>query len=305
MDKHLEEDALASKLQEELPMSQEMPPHVRAKAMNIAIETNRKTQAARRPRTVAWLTAGIAALAFSAIFLSPKPAKAWSMVTQAVQKITSFQMNVKVAENSGKETDVTIAASGSKFMVNTGGENILYFDGEWMQTYDKNENKLVKLKLPVQVGTMMPMITDQVMGAFDLKKEIAEMEKKYGKDHIRVMPIRTLNGRQVYDVQMTDPESNGRAFLTIDAATDLPIFIDASGSERAEENVKIELRYNDDITIKPNFPAGAKVEELDLSKMNFDNMPNKKEFEKMFEGFGDMFDPKGGHHKAGPPPPSL
>jgi hypothetical protein len=58
MDKHLDEEALTKALQE-LPMSKEMPSHVRSKALNIAIETNRKAQAARRPRTVAWLTAGI------------------------------------------------------------------------------------------------------------------------------------------------------------------------------------------------------------------------------------------------------
>lgn len=295
MDKHLEEEGtLAKKLQEELPMSQEMPPHVRAKAMNIAIETNRRAQAARRPRTVAWLTAGIAALAFGAMFLSPKQAKAWSLVTQAVQKITSFQMEVQLPQSTELGTHtVNIAAQGNKFMVDAGTDGKLYFDGASMQTYDGRTNKVTKMTLPVEVTGFMPMLTDEIVGAFNLKKEIAEMEEKYGKDHIRVMPIRNLNGRQVYDVQMTEVEGNARAFLTIDAATDLPIFIDASGSEKGDDNFKIVLRYNDDVVIKPNFPANAKVEEIDMSKLDFQNMPNKKDFEKMFDGMSDVFGAKG------------
>lgn len=286
MDKHLEEEALMKNLMEELPMSNEMPPHVRTKAMNIAVEANRKAQNARRPRTAAWLTAGIAIVAMGAFMAMPRPAKAWSMVAQAVQKITSVQMDLLVKEKSGKEEKVQIAVSGSEMYVSAGGEGtVMHMGKDGLQVYDKNTNTITKMKLPAEVAGFMPNITDEIMGAFDLKKEVADMEAKYGKDHIFVGKLRTGDdGRQVYDVTMTEKDGPGKAFLTVDAQTDLPVFIDASGDEG--EDLKIHLRYNDNVRIQPSFPKGAKVEEIDLSSMS--GMFDGKKMEEAFKGF-EMF----------------
>ena len=301
MDKHLEQEALMKNLMEELPMSNEMPPHVRSKAMNIAVETNRRAQARRRPRTVAWLTAGIAVLAVGA-FMVPKPAaaKTWTMVTQAVQQITSFQMDLqfKGEQKDGPER-VHIAMKGDAMLIDAGKEAQVYFDKEGMQVYDAEKNTVTKMKMPVEIGAFVPMMANEITKSFSLKKEIAEMESKYGKDHIRIMPFRQLDGRRVYDVQMTDPEGQGKAFLTVDADTDLPIFIDVDG-EKAGDNVVINLRYNDNVDVTPRFPAGAKVQEIDMS-----NMMNGEKFgkdmedfgrsmEKMFEGMGKEMEHKGG-----------
>lgn len=295
MDKHLEEEALMKKLMEELPMSNEMPPNVRSKAMNIAVETNRRAQAARRPRAVAWMTAGIATFAIGAFFLLPKPAsaKAWTMVKQAVEKITSVQMDLLVKDDKGKEEKVQIAVNGGEMYVNAGADGALVHMGkDGLQVYDKNTNTITKMKMPAELTGFMPDMAKEIVGAFDLKKEIGEMEQKYGKDHIRIQPIRTGDdGRRVYDVQMTEKDGPGQAFLTVDADTDLPIFIDASGDG---ENVVIHLRYNDNVRIQPNFPAGAKVQEIDLTKMMMSGEKLGKgmehfgrDMEKMFKGFGE------------------
>lgn len=289
MDKHLEEEALMKNLMEELPMSNEMPPHVRTKAMNIAVEANRKAQNARRPRTAAWLTAGIAMVAMGAFMAMPRPAKAWSMVAQAVQKITSVQMDLVVKNDSGKSEKIEIAINGSEMYVNTGDEGALVHMGkDGLQVYDHNSNTLTKMKMPAEVAGFIPNIAEEITGAFDLKKEIADMEAKYGRDHIVVGKLRPGNdGRQVYDVTMTEKDGPGKAFLTVDAQTDLPIFIDASGD--GNETMVIQLRYNDGVRVQPSFPKGAKVQEIDLTQVG-EMLDGKKMGEalKHFDLFGKV-----------------
>jgi hypothetical protein len=280
------------RVMEELPMSNEMPPHVRSKAMNVAVETNRRAQARRRPRTVAWLTAGIAVLAVGA-FMMPKPAaaKTWTMVANAVQQITSFQMDLKVNGQKEGPENVHIAMKGDEVLIDAGPDAQIYFGKGEMQIYDAKSNTLTKMKVPVEVGAFMPMMANEITKSFSLKKEIAEMESKYGKDHIRILPFRQENGRRVYDVQMTEPDGPGKAFLTVDADTDLPIYIDIAG-EKAEDNVVINLRYNDNVDVTPRFPAGAKVKEIDMSNMMDGEKFGKdmedfgRSMEKMFEGIG-------------------
>ncbi len=280
MDKRIEEDAVMKNLMEELPMSNEMPPHVRAKAINVAVESHRKAQAIRRPRAALWFVTGVAAFTMGAVLMMPQPAKAWSMVAEAVEKITSVQMDLVVKDSKGKEEKVQIAMRGAEMMVNAGDGTVVLLDKEGLQVYESKSNTLTKMKMPVELAAFMPNIAEEIAGAFDLKKEVAEMEKKYGKDHIRIMPFRTLDGRRVYDVQMTEPNGPGKAFLTIDANTDLPIFIDASGDDG--EDVTINLRYNGEVQFRPNFPTTAKVQELDLSKMG--EMFDGKKLEEAFKG---------------------
>ena len=147
------------------------------------------------------------------------------------------------------------------------------------------------MQLPVEISTFMPMMAEEITKSFSLKKEIAEMESKYGKDQIQILPFRQQDGRRVYDVRMTDPDGGGKAFLTVDADTDLPIFIEATGDKPGEQLV-INLRYNDAIRIQPNFPANAEIQELDMSKMMDGEKVGKgmehfgRDMEKMFEGFG-------------------
>lgn len=281
MDKHLEEEALMKNLMEELPMSNEMPPHVRAKAINIAVESHRKAKAARRPRAAAWFTAGVAAFTVGTLVMMPRPAKAWSMVAQAVEKITSVQMDLVVKDPDGKEEKVQIAMRGAEMMVNAGDGTTVLFDKEGLQVYESKSNTLTKMKMPAELLAFMPNVAEEIAGAFDLKKEIAEMEKKFGKDHIVILPFRTQDGRKVYDVQMTEPDGPGTAFLTIDASSDLPIYIDASGEDG--EDLTIHLRYNGQVQFRPKFPANAKIKELDLTKM--DKMFDGKKLEEAFKGF--------------------
>jgi len=290
MDKHLEEEALAKTLQG-LPMSEEMPSNVRAKALNIAVEANRKAQAARRPRTVAWLTAGIAVVA-AAAFMMPRPAaaKTWTLVAQAVQKITSVQMDMKVSDTKGENHKVSFAVQGGKMLIDSGEGPVIYMDREAMQVYDPKENTVTKMIMPAMAGQFLPDIAGEMVKSFDLKKEIGEMEKKYGKDHIRVMPIRQGDdGRDVYDVQMTQPDGPAQCFMTVDAASDLPIYIDVKdvkdGKGEGVESMVLNLRYNDRVQIEPNFPANAKVTTMDLGDMEAQGKAFEKAFEKM-EAFG-------------------
>ena len=224
-------------------------------------------------------------------------AKAWSMVTQAVEKITSVQMDMLVKDAKNGPERIQIALDRGDMMIQAGKEHSVYMGKEGLMVYDGKTNVVTQMQLPNEVQAFMPIAAEEIVGAFNFKKEIANMESKYGKDHIRIMPIRVQDGREVYDVQMTEPDGPGKAFLTIDAQTDLPIYIDASGPEH-EGDVVIHLRYNDRLQIKPAFPANAKIKKVDISQFSVNGKHEKEmenfgeEMEKMFEGMAKSFEGK-------------
>lgn len=268
MKENWDDEVLIKRAMEELPMSIEMPQELKSKITDTALEAGRKTRTARRPLMVAGLTAGLAVLAMGAYLMAPKPAmaKSWALVRQAVDHVNSFQMIVR---GGAKNDNVTIAAAGGKFRVDSGEGEIVYIDGESIQVYDKSENKITRIKLGglASLGQMLPDIMGEAMSHLSLKDEIAKYEKEYGKENIRVSQPYNRDGRQVYDVEMRDPKEGGSAFLTIDAQTDLPISIRANDPKDKDGNVEITLRYNDRIDIQPNFPAGVKYEDIDLGNL--------------------------------------
>lgn len=272
-------------------MSNEMPQELKFKAVELARKTERP-KTARRPLMVFGMAAVAASLAIGAFFFVPRPAmaKSWSLVRQAVNRITSFQMIVKMID-SPNEKPVHIAASGAKLMIDTGEEERVYIDGETIQVYDSSENTVTRVKLDgFNLGQMLNDISGTIADHISLKQIIGDFEKEYGKSNIDISPLRYENGRQVYDVEMRDPKSRGHAFLTVDAQTDLPILIRATGSEKKDDNVEIVLRYNDNVEIHPNFPEGAKFQDIDLGVLKGLGEGAQKignEIEKSLKGLGD------------------
>lgn len=267
MKENWDDEVLIKRAMEELPMSIEMPQELKSKITDTALEAGRKTRTARRPLMVAGLTAGLAVLAMGAYLMAPKPAmaKSWALVRQAVDRVNSFQMMVR---GGGKDGNVTIAAAGGKFRVDSGDGEMVYIDGSSIQVYDKKENKVTRIKMAgLNLGEMIPDIMGEAMSHISLKEEISKFEKEYGKENIRVSQPYNRDGRQVYDVEMRDPKEGGKALLTIDASTDLPIEISANDPKDKEGDVQISLRYNDKIDIQPNFPAGVKYEDIDLGDL--------------------------------------
>lgn len=299
MKENLDDEMLIQKALEELPMSYEMPRELKSKVMDAALESNRRPHTARRPWMVAGLTAGVAALAFGAYIMAPKPAmaKTWTLVRQAVERITSFQMAVKMID-SPKQEVVNIASANGKMRIDAGEGQIVYMDGQSIQVYDPKENSVLRLKFgDLNIGDQLSQISGEIATHFDLKKEFADFEKKYGKENIQILPIRNENGRPVYDVRMNDPKEGAKVFMTVDAQTDLPTHIRTQGAKDEDGDVDISLRYNDRIDIQPNLPKGVKIEELDLTnlkEMGMDMGKMGKEFgaemEKRGKEFGDAME---------------
>jgi hypothetical protein len=287
MSEYRDDEALIRSAMEELPMSNEMPPALKSKLANRALESKRKTQTARRPWMVGVMTAGLAVLAVGAFFLLPKPAlgKSWELIRQAVNQVQTFQLEVSTNGAQGKVEHVHIATAGGKMKIDTGESEMVYIDGNSVQVYDEKENKITKIKLPISgLADIIPGALGEISKSFDLKKEFAKFEAEYGKDHIQIQPIRDENGRRVYDVTLNDPKGNGVVNMTVDADTDLPNYIHVQ--EKNGEETTVSMRYNEAVDIQPNFPAGAKIEEVDMSKMGDIGKDMERTMGDAFKSFG-------------------
>src|SRR5689334_2675837 len=96
MNEYREDEALIQMAMEELPMSNEMPQNLKSKLTDRALESKRKTRTARRPWMVGAMTCGLAVLALGAFFILPKPAlgRTWTMISDAVNQVQTFQLTV-------------------------------------------------------------------------------------------------------------------------------------------------------------------------------------------------------------------
>ncbi|MCC7229504.1 MAG: hypothetical protein IT203_03855 [Fimbriimonadaceae bacterium] len=293
-----EDDALIRMALEELPMSNEMPQNLKSKLTDRALNEKRKARTVRRPWLVGIMTAGLATLALGAFFILPRPAlgKTWTMIRDAVDQVRTFQMEVK-ENRDGKSELVHIAVADGRMKIDSGEQGIVYIDRNSIQIYDKDQNTVMQMVLPLtEITDAMPDVMGEISKNFDLKKELAEYEKKYGKDHIRIMPIRDRDGRSVYDVVMTDPNGLGTVNMTVDADTNLPtdIMVRENHEGKTSDTV-VTMRYNDAVVIQPNFPSNAKIQKVDLgglSKLVGDSKKLGEDMKKMGEEMKKSFEGK-------------
>lgn len=286
MSEQWEDDVLIQRAMEELPMSMQMPQEFRAKVVDVALESGRKAQRARRPLVVAGLTVGLIAVASAAIFFVPRPATtgAWALMKQAVNEITSFQMEIRTSNAKV----LHIAAAGNKFALDTGDGTMMYVDGKSMQVYNPKENTVMKMTFPEGQGAEIPDIGKEMTKEFNLKDMIADLERQYGKGKIKVQPPRLENGRQVYDILLGDPTPQGQGRMTVDSATNLPIHMWLPKKDNEDDGaVELTMRYNDPVNVTPHFPDGVKINELDLGKMKEFGEGFGLGIKESFEGVGE------------------
>ncbi len=299
MTNHNDEERI-QRLMEELPFSMQTPNEVKSKLIDSALESKAKARPVRRPIWVAGMTAGIAALALGAYMFAPKPAmsKTWGMVRQAVDKITSFRMMVTSVEGGKRTTDATITLSENGMLINADKGEIVYIDGSAMQIYDPEENTVVRMNLSGFTKEIQQMVKEGIgagLSQLNLKDMVADMEKEYGKENIKIDPIRSENGRDVYDIHMKDPKNGSQTMLTVDAQTDLPIkIVEKSVDGGASKLEEVSIDYNGTYELKPNFPKDAKYEDFDLGElikmgMKFDGGAGGNPFhgEMKFDFHGD------------------
>lgn len=262
---------------EGLPMSEQAPSDLKARLRQLALQP--PTRHIRKwPSMPTFAFAGLAAAGIViAMTLAPTHAvaKSWTLLKQAVQDATGVQFAV-TSHSNHKEEHVTIVASHGKVAVRA-SDALVLIDGGKITVYDPKKNEAQEIVLPAGIDSKM--ITDQVtqgltqgMHELSLQKMISDFENKYGKDHIKISPIHSVDGRDVYEANLDSPEDGSRVQMVVDANSDLPRHIHVTGPKE-EDNVDMDLRFNDQIdqsAFDMTIPAGAKVNHMDFSKMNMD-----------------------------------
>lgn len=268
------DDQAIQALLENLPMSERTPESLRTKLADLAASPQPRHRAVRRP-VVAMAFAGALTVAAVAVFLSiPATAKSWSLVKQAVQRVKTMQMEIRELDRAKPEW--TRVAFGDRLVLVESPEGtIVYVSNGTVQIYEPKENVVREFPMPEGI---MPEIMGQVVGEISMTKILAEHEREFGKENIKIGPSRMWQGRRVFDVTFTKPEGaasndgDDRVNIVADEATDLPILIEVFKKENGnlKKTNEIVARYNDAVTpenLRPNFPPGVKFEKFDISKI--------------------------------------
>lgn len=264
----MDEQAIQA-LMENLPMSKFAPEELKERIVEMAASPAPRHRRVRRP-FLAFAMGGATIVAAIALMTSlPATAKSWEGIVKAVQSVDRMEMVVKELEEGQGEV-VRIGFAPGTILVQPEEGEIVYVSGGVVQIYDKAENTVREFPMPA--GNMIPDIGKTVMAEMSMSKMLGQYEKEYGKENIKIGPIRTWQGRRVYDAAMKDPKDGGHANLVIDAATNLPIQIDAFELRNGKivKTAEISARYNEAVdpsAIKPKFPEGAKFEKFDIQKM--------------------------------------
>lgn len=256
-------------LMENLPMSKFAPEDLKNRLFDLATSPEPRHRAVRRPIFAMAFASALAVTAIAAVLISMPTkavAKSWEGIRKAAQSITSMEMDIKEFEN-GKTNHTVVAFGPDVVLVQPDDGEIVYIKNGVVQVYDKDENTVQEITLPG--GTELPDVPGIVLNELSMKKILAQYEQEYGKANIKIGPLRTWQDRQVYDAAMTKPDGSSRANIVADAATDRPLFIEAYNQEGGKwvKDSEITARYNGPINLKPNWPAGAKFQKLDVGKM--------------------------------------
>lgn len=268
------DEAAIQALMETLPMTPNTPENLKSKLIEIAASPSPRHRSVRRP-VFAFAFAGALTVAAVAMFLSiPATAKSWALVKKAVQGVSSMQLEIRdLADSKQKATKVAFAPN--VVLVEPGDGEIVYIANGVVQIYEPREN--VVREFPMPEG-MLPNVAKEVMGEITLSKILAEHEKEFGRENIKVGPVRSWQGRRVFDVVFTKPaeakddDGDDRVNIVADEATDLPLLIETFKlrNGRLEKKSEIVARYNerlDSRSLKPKFPPNAKFEKFDISKI--------------------------------------
>lgn len=255
-------------LMESLPMSKQTPESLRSKLIDLASSPQPRHRAVRRP-VIAFAFAGALAVAAMALMISlpsSAAAKSWAGIRKAVQSVRTMQMLIKEFDGAKSET-TKVAFTPDTILVHPNDGEIVFVSGGKVQIFEPEENVVREFPMPSE----FPNVQEIVLKEIAMSTILAEMERENGKENIKIGPIRTWQGRRVYDANFQKPDKSERGTIIVDAATDLPIFIETFKLLNGNWNKASEItaHYNaavDAKSLRPNWPAGARFEKFDLSK---------------------------------------
>jgi hypothetical protein len=222
------------------------------------------------------LAAGAAVVALTLV-PSQASAKSFAKLMSAVEQISSFQMTIDSTEN-GKHEVFSIAGVDGKFAMRADDGVILQFDADSLRFYDPEENVVTRFHLGGLVDAKM--IAEKMQAGMeegfkrsDLKQMLKEFEQKYGKEHIKISPIRSEDGHDVYDVHLEAPNEPERVDMMVNAATDLPermLVEEKNSAGQWQHEATMEMRFGQRVDPKlltPTFPANAKKVDVDINDL--------------------------------------
>jgi hypothetical protein len=250
-------------LMEELPMSKHAPDELKNKLYDLAASPAPKRRAARRPIFAFAMGGAFVAVAVAVMTSLPADAKSWSGIKNAVQQVRTMAMTIRDFEE--EEATVRVGFAPGTMLVQA-DSSIVYMSDKGVEIYDKEENTIQEI--PVSVGKMMPDIGSMILTEVSMSKMLQQFEAEYGKQNIRIGSLRAMEGKRVYEALLNDPKDGENVRIVADADSDLPLLIESF--KNGKRTTEITARYNGDVTkemLEPNFPANAKREKMDFSKM--------------------------------------
>lgn len=241
----------------------------------------REAKPARLPRwqirtTVA---AGLGAIAL-AVGLTMLPAKAsartYERLLKAAEQVHSFLFTVDSDEN-GKKESVRIAGLDGKVAIKSDDGALVQIGDGMVKVYDPEEKTITRIKmgnfLPVEemMKGIQEGISEGLKGA-NLPAMLKEFEQKYGKNHIHISGVQNVDGKNIYTVELQAPDEPERVHMDVDADSDLPLFIQVEkqvdGTWKKESTIRMNFGSQvDPSMLDVEFPAGAKVKDIDIDQM--------------------------------------
>ena len=223
---------------------------------------------------------GAAGLAIAAMVLMPTKAvaKTYEGIVTAAGKVNAFQFSVETTDDHGKRERFSIAGADGMARMMTDDGTLLQVSHGKLEIYEPKDNTVTRFDYGDFVNDEVILEAIKAglaegLKQIDLKQMLKDYEAKYGKDRIRIDPVITEDGQNVYHVFLTDREQNDRVEMTVDASTDLPIRLDIeerSPTRAWKKETVMRMRFGSEVdasALDGGIPKSAKIVDMNLGSL--------------------------------------
>jgi hypothetical protein len=240
------------------------------------------------------MAVGFAAVATGVLILLPSngEAKTLDKFVRAVDQTNAFQFRIESKE-AGDAGSLSIAGQDGTVTMRTDEGGVMEFRTGELSIYDADDKTITRMKfgkyLPMeQIAKEVKAGVAEGLKQMDIKKILRDYQKENGTEKVQISPVHFEGTRRVYDVVLGQTNEQERLTFRVDAGTDLPYRMqvaarDAGGGYR--DTVLMEMRFGNDVDPKAlhaDFPANAKVQEIDLGGMVDGVIKGAENLGKMF-----------------------
>lgn len=274
------------------PLSQEAPQGLRNK---VEFEARQPQKASWFNGGFKWATAGTAvaaAVVAGFMVMTPATAKSWDDVTDAYQDVRSALIQINMQDGNGPK-QITIAMKGDRFRVSVGGEMDMSFNRDEMLIYKAGDESAQLLQFGgIPLPFSMEQMAEKMVSELAMTNLLKQNEGQLGTQNVEISDVYQKDGRSVYDVYITEKDGGGRAYVIVDANSDLPLDFRIERLEKGQyvTEAVMSFRFNeevDDSMLDFPLPSGVKTDVINMA----DAMNGGGEgFDFDFGGFNDHND---------------